>query len=67
MRAALELVETVGGDVWISRAGEDVELEALQPEGAMKGHVSLVLTPGQAVKLSRALVKAAAEALGVEA
>ena len=41
-------------------------MAARQPEGALKGHVSLVLTPGQAVKLSRALVKAAAEALGVE-
>ena len=51
MTATMELVETEGGDVWISRVGEDVEVEALQTEGSMRGHVSLMLTPGQAVKL----------------
>ena len=67
MNEAMTLVETVRGDVWVTRAGEDVELEALDPDGAMRGFVSLALTPGQAVSLSRALVAAAAEALGVNA
>lgn len=66
MKAALELVETEGGDVWITRSGDNVDLEALQPDSSMHGHVSLTLTPGQAVRLSRALVSAAAEALRVE-
>jgi hypothetical protein len=66
MKAALELIETEGGDVWITRDGDNVELEALQVESALRGCVCLTLTPGQAVKLSRALVAAAAEALRVE-
>ena len=65
MNEAMTLVETVRGDVWVTRAGEEVELEALDQDGAMRGFVSLVLTPSQAVELSRALVAAAAEALGV--
>ena len=66
MNEAMTLVETVRGDVWVTRAGEDVELEALDQDGVMRGFVSLALTPGQAVELSRALVAAAAEALGVK-
>lgn len=42
-----------------------VTLEVLQPDQPGRGYVDIDLTPGEAVQLSRALVAAAAEALGV--
>lgn len=60
------LVESGAGDIWVDAAGENVELEAMQNDGPNRGLVHMRLTPGEAIRLSRALVAAAAEALGVK-
>jgi hypothetical protein len=55
------------GEVGIT-VDSDTDLVLLSGHDAhswIRGSVNLSLTPGQAVSLSRALVKAAAEALGV--
>ena len=50
----------------VDAIGDGVALEAVQPDQPSRGYVDIRLTPGQAVELSRALVAAAAEALGVK-
>jgi hypothetical protein len=53
-------------DVHVNRDLDAVGLAAHDPDAWTRGEVHLWLTPGQAVQLSRALVKAAAEALGTK-
>lgn len=60
------LFEVGESTVEVDQIGEDVALEVLEPDQPGRGYVDIRLTPGQAVDLSRALVAAAAEALGVK-
>ena len=53
------------GTIEVDRIGDDVALEVINHGTNPLGYTDLRLTPGEAVWLSRALVKAAAEALGV--
>lgn len=65
MSTTLVETETPGNDVWVTRVEENVLIEAQQADQTMRGFIDIELTPGQAIRLSRALVAAAAEALGV--
>lgn len=59
-------VETEGEasfDVW--PIGGEVRIDSFEKHGTVRGVAQVILTPGEAVQLSRALVAAAAEALGV--
>lgn len=58
----IEVGETV---IEIMSHEENVVVDVLEPGQVMRGYAHVSLTPGDAVRLSRALVAAAAEALGV--